>query len=63
MHFIKTSVCRKIIQDLNVKWVVIINQDSYYKGLPDGVDPHDFNFDHPGMPQHHSRHQFMKTSS
>ncbi len=38
---------RKIIADLDVRWVVIISQDSYYKGLAAGVDPAAFNFDHP----------------
>lgn len=38
---------RKIIADLNVRWVVILSQDSYYRGLPESADPSTFNFDHP----------------
>ena len=32
---------------MNVRWVVIISQDSFYKGLAPGVDASTFNFDHP----------------
>lgn len=43
----KTSVCRKVIANLDVRWVVIISQDSFYKGLEKGTDASTFNFDHP----------------
>eukprot|EP01111_Echinosteliopsis_oligospora_P015451 TRINITY_DN6124_c0_g1_i1.p1 TRINITY_DN6124_c0_g1~~TRINITY_DN6124_c0_g1_i1.p1 ORF type:complete len:531 (+),score=141.28 TRINITY_DN6124_c0_g1_i1:105-1595(+) len=48
----KTSVCRKIIAALNVRWVSIISQDSFYRGLEKGEDPSSFNFDHPDAFDH-----------
>lgn len=36
-----------MIADLDVRWVVIISQDSFYSGLKPGTDASTFNFDHP----------------
>ncbi|GAM27797.1 hypothetical protein SAMD00019534_109730, partial [Acytostelium subglobosum LB1] len=43
----KTSVCHKVIQSLNVRWVVLLSMDSFYKPIGKDVDPTSYNFDHP----------------
>ncbi|XP_022776150.1 uridine kinase-like protein 1, chloroplastic isoform X2 [Durio zibethinus] len=45
----KTTVCDKIIQQLHDHRVVLVNQDSFYRGLTDEEEKcaHEFNFDHP----------------
>ncbi|GJP85792.1 hypothetical protein CLOP_g15891, partial [Closterium sp. NIES-67] len=45
----KTTVCEQIIQQLHDHRVVLVNQDSFYRGLTDEELKHvsDFNFDHP----------------
>eukprot|EP01133_Synstelium_polycarpum_P012999 gene12999-15290_t len=43
----KTSVCHKVIQALNVRWVVLLSMDSFYRPIGKGVDPGAYNFDHP----------------
>ncbi|XP_043945817.1 uridine-cytidine kinase-like 1 isoform X2 [Protopterus annectens] len=47
----KTTVARKIIEALDVPWVVLLSMDSFYKVLTDEQQvlaaSHDFNFDHP----------------
>ncbi|KAI5431155.1 Uridine kinase-like protein 1 [Lathyrus oleraceus] len=46
----KTTVCDMIIQQLHDHRVVLVNQDSFYRGLkPDELERvHEYNFDHPG---------------
>ena len=56
MHFIlgicggsgaeKNYVAKKL-QDLETIKVIILTQDSFYKGLPTGVDSSTYDFDHP----------------
>ncbi|KAM7509798.1 hypothetical protein LguiB_008673 [Lonicera macranthoides] len=45
----KTTVCDMIIQQLHDHRVVLVNQDSFYRGLtPEESDRvHEYNFDHP----------------
>ena len=45
----KTTVCDKIIQELHDHRVVLISQDSYYRGLTEEekLNVHQYNFDHP----------------
>lgn len=43
----KTSVCRRIIQELGDQRVSIVSMDSFYKSLPPNASPSTFNFDHP----------------
>uniref|UniRef100_A0A4W3IPK0 Uridine-cytidine kinase n=1 Tax=Callorhinchus milii TaxID=7868 RepID=A0A4W3IPK0_CALMI len=47
----KTTVARKIIEELDVPWVVLLSMDSFYKVLKkeqqDLAASNDFNFDHP----------------
>lgn len=47
----KTTVCRKIVQALENRRVVVISQDSFYKPLTEEaiehVRAHNYNFDHP----------------
>ncbi|KAN0034382.1 hypothetical protein ACTFIV_000888 [Dictyostelium citrinum] len=43
----KTTVCDKIIANLNVRWVVLLSMDSFYKNLSKDIDPSKYNFDHP----------------
>ncbi|XP_031474655.1 uridine/cytidine kinase UKL1, chloroplastic-like [Nymphaea colorata] len=45
----KTTVCDKIIQQLHDHRVVLMNQDSFYRGLTaeELERAHDYNFDHP----------------
>lgn len=45
----KTTVCDKIIQELHDHRVVLISQDSYYRGLTETekLNVHEYNFDHP----------------
>ncbi|KAF2070488.1 hypothetical protein CYY_008186 [Polysphondylium violaceum] len=43
----KTSVCDKVIEALNVRWVVLLSMDSFYLQLPKTADPGKYNFDHP----------------
>lgn len=45
----KTTVCDKIIQRLHDQCVVLLSQDSFYRGLTEEEmrDVHNYNFDHP----------------
>ncbi|KAL6319518.1 hypothetical protein AAG906_014194 [Vitis piasezkii] len=45
----KTTVCDMIIQQLHDHRVVLVNQDSFYRGLTakELEDVHEYNFDHP----------------
>ena len=43
----KTTVCQKIIHGLGDQRCVLVSLDWFYIGLPDGVDPATYNFDHP----------------
>ncbi|CAI5960158.1 unnamed protein product [Closterium sp. NIES-65] len=45
----KTTVCEQIIQQLHDHRVVLVHQDSFYRGLTEEELKHasDFNFDHP----------------
>ncbi|NWH71630.1 UCKL1 protein, partial [Piaya cayana] len=47
----KTTVARKIIEALDVPWVVLLSMDSFYKVLDEGQQAlaarSDYNFDHP----------------
>ncbi|KAK8451551.1 hypothetical protein SEVIR_6G229100v4 [Setaria viridis] len=45
----KTTVCDMIIQQLHDHRVVLVNQDSFYRGLTEEQSEHvqDYNFDHP----------------
>ncbi|GAB2278514.1 Uridine kinase-like protein 1, chloroplastic, partial [Dionaea muscipula] len=45
----KTTVCDMIIQQLHDHRVVLVNQDSFYRGLtPEELERvHEYNFDHP----------------
>ncbi|KAF5476573.1 hypothetical protein F2P56_003313 [Juglans regia] len=45
----KTTVCDMIIQQLHDHRVVLVNQDSFYRGLTDDElkHVHEYNFDHP----------------
>jgi uridine kinase len=36
-----------IIEALDIPWVSLVMLDSFYKGLEDGTDPKEYNFDHP----------------
>uniref|UniRef100_A0A3Q2ZUQ1 Uridine-cytidine kinase n=1 Tax=Kryptolebias marmoratus TaxID=37003 RepID=A0A3Q2ZUQ1_KRYMA len=48
----KTTVANKIIEALDVPWVVLLSMDSFYKGLSPEEQllaaNNDYNFDHPG---------------
>eukprot|EP01023_Acetabularia_acetabulum_P015594 TRINITY_DN17615_c1_g1_i3.p1 TRINITY_DN17615_c1_g1~~TRINITY_DN17615_c1_g1_i3.p1 ORF type:complete len:514 (+),score=71.49 TRINITY_DN17615_c1_g1_i3:228-1544(+) len=50
----KTTVCNQIIQRLHDQCVVVLNEDSFYRGLSD--DEHEnadeYNFDHPDALDH-----------
>lgn len=50
----KTSVSKRIIQNLNVPQVILISMDSFYKVLTPEQSAkaaqNDYNFDHPGSP-------------
>ncbi|KAF8408411.1 hypothetical protein HHK36_007563 [Tetracentron sinense] len=45
----KTTVCDMIIQQLHDHRVVLVNQDSFYRGLTaeESEHVHEYNFDHP----------------
>ncbi|XP_062008638.1 uridine/cytidine kinase UKL1, chloroplastic-like isoform X2 [Rosa rugosa] len=45
----KTTVCDMIIQQLHDQRVVLVNQDSFYRGLTpeESERVHEYNFDHP----------------
>merc|ERR1712137_407006 len=47
----KTTVCHKIVEELNIPWAVLLSQDSFYKVLtgPDllRAERSEYNFDHP----------------
>ncbi|EGG19083.1 uridine kinase [Cavenderia fasciculata] len=43
----KTSVCHEVIKALNVRWVVLLSMDSFYKPITKDQDPANYNFDHP----------------
>ena len=43
----KTTKCTEIKNRLFTKNIVIISLDSFYSGVPDGVDPKTYNFDSP----------------
>ncbi|CDF35618.1 unnamed protein product [Chondrus crispus] len=43
----KTTVCEKIIHGLGDQRCVLVSLDWFYHGLPDGVLPGTYNFDHP----------------
>eukprot|EP01119_Soliformovum_irregulare_P012321 TRINITY_DN318_c1_g2_i2.p1 TRINITY_DN318_c1_g2~~TRINITY_DN318_c1_g2_i2.p1 ORF type:complete len:349 (-),score=111.65 TRINITY_DN318_c1_g2_i2:434-1480(-) len=45
----KTSVCNEVIRLLNVPWVAVLSQDSFYKGLSHEQisSVASYNFDHP----------------
>jgi pantothenate kinase len=45
----KTTVCKRIVEALGVRWVLIISMDNFYKGfdLPEGQSVAGYNFDHP----------------
>jgi uridine kinase len=47
----KTTVAKKIIEDLNVQWVSLLSMDSFYKVLSpdehDAANRNEYNFDHP----------------
>ncbi|KAG6741610.1 hypothetical protein POTOM_054884 [Populus tomentosa] len=47
----KTTVCDMIIQQLHDHRVVLVNQDSFYRGLTaeESKRVHEYNFDHPGF--------------
>lgn len=46
----KTTVCDMIIQQLHDHRVVLVNQDSFYRGLTpeESAKVTEYNFDHPG---------------
>lgn len=47
----KTTVAKKIIEDLNVQWVSLLSMDSFYKVLSpvehEQANRNEYNFDHP----------------
>lgn len=47
----KTTVCRSVVEKLDLQWVQILSTDSFYKGLT--PEQHNnvsnYNFDHPSM--------------
>lgn len=43
----KTTLGKKIQEILGKENSFIISQDNFYKGLPRGENPNDYNFDHP----------------
>jgi len=48
----KTSVAKKIIEGIDIPWVVLLSMDSFYKGISTEEDKvaaakGDYNFDHP----------------
>lgn len=43
----KTTVCEKIIHGLGDQRCVLVSLDWFYHGLPQGIEPEDYNFDHP----------------
>ncbi|KNC53701.1 uridine kinase [Thecamonas trahens ATCC 50062] len=43
----KTSVCKRIISELDLPWCTFLSMDVFYKDLPAGTDPSEYNFDHP----------------
>jgi uridine kinase len=64
----KTTVCRKIIDQLNLPWVVILSMDRFYRTLMPAemelAHQGDYNFDHPDAfdwPRFNATLQAMKT--
>ncbi len=47
----KTTVAKKIIEELNVQWVSLLSMDSFYKVLSEEehelANRNEYNFDHP----------------
>lgn len=43
----KTTVCTKIMDGLADQRCALISLDWFYRGLPEGIDPGEYNFDHP----------------
>ncbi len=44
----KTTFVEKIMNDPELKdWIAIMGMDNFYRGLPKGTDPDDYDFDHP----------------
>jgi len=47
----KTTVCHKIVEELNIPWAVLLSQDSFYKVLNqeeiERAERAEYNFDHP----------------
>eukprot|EP01083_Nonionella_stella_P039585 107647_1 len=45
----KTTVCRKVLENLGLPWVVVLSTDSFYKGLTKEQHENvsEYNFDHP----------------
>ncbi|KAA8497222.1 Uridine kinase-like protein 1, chloroplastic [Porphyridium purpureum] len=43
----KTTVCNKIIRGIGSHRCVVVCLDWFYKGMPPGTDPLEYNFDHP----------------
>lgn len=47
----KTTVCHRIVEELDIPWAVILSQDSFYKDLNgenlERAHRGDYNFDHP----------------
>ena len=44
----KTSIATLLASRLEKMTVVSISSDNYYRSVPPGVNPVDYNFDHPG---------------
>ena len=43
----KTEFCEIVARSVTGKTVAVISLDCFYKGIPQGIDPHNYNFDHP----------------
>ncbi|MCL4130000.1 UNVERIFIED_CONTAM: hypothetical protein GTU68_002897, partial [Idotea baltica] len=43
----KTTVARKIIEELDVPWVTLLSLDSFYKKQHESASRNEYNFDHP----------------
>lgn len=58
----KTTVATNICQNINLKWVSIVNLDSFYKVLTeeqhDAANRGEYDFDSPSILNHYRRHRF-----
>lgn len=59
----KTTVCEKIIDGLGDQRCVLISLDWFYYGLPEGINPKHYNFDHPDAFDYSALKETLETMS